>query len=63
MRQAAGQQPTFAARRVGDQRRSDCVHPKIQIGEIRMSHDKRILVTGATGKAGRLFIDRVLSVD
>ena len=26
-----------------------------------MSHDKRILVTGATGKAGRLFIDRVLS--
>jgi UDP-glucose 4-epimerase len=26
-----------------------------------MSYDKHILVTGATGKAGRLFIDRVLS--
>src|SRR4051812_38923548 len=26
-----------------------------------MSEPKRVLVTGATGKAGRLFIDRVLS--
>src|SRR5438132_11466667 len=29
--------------------------------EVIMSDEKRILVTGATGKAGRLLIDRVLS--